>query len=213
LGTSVIVGADLCVCPLLGWGAHTGAPLRRPMNNKHHHHHRRSIRLRHHDYRQPGAYFVTICTQNRQYLFGEIAEGRMKVNDIGRMVQLVWNELPCHYAGVDIGEFVVMPNHFHGIIWIVGAGPRACPNRNGGQPRGVAPTGLSLSDVVHRFKSLTTTRYRHGVIQHGWPPFPGKLWQRNYYDHVIRDDDDLNRIRQYILENPIKWREDEYYVS
>jgi len=176
-------------------------------------HHRRSIRLKDYDYSQSGAYFITICTQKRECLFGEIVDGEMRLNDAGQMVQTKWDELPKYYTGIDIDEFVIMPNHFHGIILIhdVGAGPRACPDKGQtglGQPRGVAPT-MSLPDVVHRFKSLTTTRYRQGVTQNGWPPFPGKLWQRNYYEHVIRDEDELLEIREYIANNPKKWAEDE----
>ena len=114
-----------------------------------------------------------------------------------------------------------MPNHVHGIIVLdngqargpapTNGQPRGCDNGqpqkfDKGQPRGVAPTaGLSLPDVVHRFKSLTTARYRHGVKQKQWPPFPGKLWQRNYYEHIVRDENELNDIRKYIMDNPKKW--------
>lgn len=104
--------------------------------------------------------------------------------------------------------FIVMPNHIHGIIVLnsVGAGPCARPEQ--GQPQGVAPT-FSLPDVIHRFKSLTTTRYRQGVLKMGWRPFAGKLWQRNYYERIIRNDDELNRTREYIQGNPTNWSEDE----
>jgi len=183
-------------------------------------HHRCSIRLKDYDYSQVGAYFITICTYNRECLFGEILNGETKLNDAGQMIHTVWNELPRHYIGVEVDEFVVMPNHIHGIIVLnVGAGPRACPDKGqselqpregrprGGQPQGVAPT-LSLPDVAHRFKSLTTAHYRFGVTQNGWPPFPGKLWQRNYYEHVIRNENDLNEIREYIINNPLKWELD-----
>ena len=132
----------------------------------------------------------------------------MVLNDAGIMIQTVWQEIPNHYPGVNVDAFVVMPNHIHGIIILVGAGPCACPNSGPcagpGQPQGVAPT-LSLPDVVHRFKTMTTKRYAVGVKQHGWQPFPGRLWQRNYYEHIIRDDESLNRIRQYIAENPLRW--------
>ena len=183
-------------------------------------HHRRSIRLNGYDYSQSGAYFVTVVTQDRECLFGEIAEEEMTLNEAGRMVQGVWEELSIHYPGVKADEFAVMPNHFHGLIVLVGAGPRACPDAGlspvdagpracpeKGQPQGVAPT-LSLPDVVHRFKTLTTKRYADGVKQLGWIPFDRRLWQRNYYEHVIRDDVSLNRIRQYILDNPARWEFD-----
>jgi putative transposase len=169
-------------------------------------HHRHSIRLKHYDYSHAGAYFITICTQDKKCLFGEIIGGEIRLNEAGNMVQTIWNELPKNYPGVDIDIFVVMPNHFHGII-IVGAGPRACPKF--GQPQGVAPTQLSLPDVVHRFKSLTTTRYRHAMGKFGQILLRGHLWQRNYYEHVIRDESDLARIRQYIMDNPVRWEDDE----
>jgi putative transposase len=111
---------------------------------------------------------------------------------------------------------------------LVGAGPCACPDGDGqtnsdgkGQPRGVAPTdidgkarhgdthALSLADVVHRFKTLTTKRYADGVKTQGWPAFHGRLWQRNYYEHVIRGEESLNRIRRYIENNPASWAFDE----
>ncbi len=180
-------------------------------------HHRRSIRLKHYDYAAVGAYFVTICTQGRECLFGEIVAGVIRLNNAGNMIQDVLSNLPIKYIGIEIDEFIVMPNHVHTIIFLntnVGAGPRACPENLGsnikalkGQPHGVAPT-MSLPDVVHRFKSLTTYRYRYGVKQIGWPPFPGKLWQRNYYEHIIRNEYDLNEIREYIANNPLKWEYD-----
>jgi len=162
---------------------------------------RRSIRLHGYDYSRTGAYFVTICTQHREYLFGDIVNGKMVLNDAGWMVQTGWDEMPSRYPCVDIDAFQIMPNHIHGIVAIaVGAGPRACPDpgqplkgrsmdgqpqnpSQNGQPQGVAPT-MSLSDVVHRFKSITTHKYINGVKQYGWTPFPGKLWQRNYWEHI-----------------------------
>ncbi len=184
-------------------------------------HHRRSIRLQGYDYSQAGAYFVTLCTQNRECLFGDIVNGDMRLNDAGRMVQAVWDEIPAHYPGIDIDAFIVMPNHIHGIIVIVGAAPcgrpdSACsPNGqargNDGQARGPAPTELSLSDVVHRFKTMTTKRYVDGVKQNGWSPFAGKLWQRNYWEHIIRNEPELNRIREYIHNNPAQWKLDKLY--
>jgi len=204
-----------------------------PYNPKEHH--RRSTRWFGYDYTQAGAYFVTACVQGHTCLFGEIIDGEMRLNDAGRMVQAAWNQLPDHYPVVETDAFVVTPNHVHGIIRLafdpairgpdpngrpdacrkpdptVWAGPRACPNETG-QPRGVAPTSggrpLSLGDVVHRFKTLTTKRYADGVKQQGWSPFPGRLWQRNYYEHVIRSEASLSRIRQYITTNPISWTAD-----
>ena len=214
-------------------------------------HHRRSVRLKGYDYNQAGAYFVTIVTQNHHCIFGEIINGIMRLNNAGQMSQIVWDELPVFYSGVDIDTFIVMPNHIHGIIvltrpeipsHLVGATPCGCPlntpcgcplNTPCGcplntpcacpdveQPQGVAPTirqtrgsvptgGLSLPDVVHRFKTMTTKRYIDGVKQMNWQPFDGKLWQRNYYEHVIRNEDELNSIREYIVNNPLQWEMDQ----
>lgn len=180
---------------------------------------RRSIRLRGYDYTRLGAYFVTVCTEGRKRLFGTVVNGRMALNDAGRMVQSVWDELPAHYPGVAIDAFVVMPDHIHGVVRLcdpVGAGPRACPvfvgnGDGGGQAQGPAPTPepepkpMSLPDVVHRIKTLTTKRYADGVAQGGWPRFPGKLWQRNYYEIIVRDAAALANIRVYIRDNPAHW--------
>jgi REP element-mobilizing transposase RayT len=167
------------------------------------------------DYSTAGWYFVTVCTQDRAAMFGEIMHNEMVPNAAGKMVATTWMEMPQHYPGVVLDAFIVMPDHFHGIM-IVGAGPRARPCVHGrdrsprldvhgkGHPQGGAPT-FSLFDAVQRFKSLTTTRYRYGVIGQKWTPFNGRLWQRNYYEHVIRDDADLYAIRQYIAGNPARW--------
>lgn len=191
-------------------------------------HHRCSIRLRDFDYSQAGLYFVTICTQGRHHLYGDIEGGTVKLTAAGEMVRTVWEEIPVYYAGIDIDQFVIMPNHFHGIIIVVGAGPRACPDGIGhphighpsqiGHPQGGAPTdgidgissksGYSLSDVVHRFKTMTTKKYVDGVKLHGWQRFDGKLWQRNYWEHIIRNEQELSRIRQYIENNPSQWEYD-----
>lgn len=171
-----------------------------------HKHHRRSIRLQGYDYTQAGAYFVTICTQDRACLFGEVVDGEMRLNDAGQMVQAEWNALPDRFPSVGRDAFVVMPNHVHGIIVItndiVGAGLVPAPN---GATTRVAPT---VGDVVGAFKSRTTVLYTYGVKQIGWTPFRGRLWQRNYYEHVIRDESSLNDIRQYILDNPLRWAMD-----
>lgn len=188
------------------------------------HRHRRSIRLQGYDYTRAGAYFITVCIQGRAGLFGNVDDGEMRLNEAGRMVQSVWDEMPSFYPGVDIDEFIVMPNHIHGIVILVGAPPRGSPAPSRGRPDGdersagmddgqawgPAPTvsALSLPDVVHRFKTLTTKRYIDGVRQSDWTPFSGRIWQRNYYEHIIRGDDSLARIRQYIINNPGQWQTD-----
>jgi putative transposase len=171
------------------------------------------------DYSAKGTYFVTICAQDRACLFRELTDAEMRLNPAGRMVQETWDELPSHYAGISVDAFVVMPNHIHGIIVLVGhhaettvgAGPCACPvnagTQNDGQPQGVAPT-LSLPAVVHRFKTLTTRRYVDGVRRYGWPAFRRRLWQRNYHEHIVRNESSLNRMRDYIANNPQQWESD-----
>jgi putative transposase len=153
---------------------------------------------------------VTIVTQRRGCFFGDGADGNVRLNEAGQMLQLLWNDLSLRYPNVETDASVVMPNHIHGIV-LVGAGPRACPSTTDshshhkqGQPQGVAPT-LSLPDVVHRFKTLITKRYVDGVKQFGWASFAGNLWQRNYYEHIIRNDESLYRIRHYIQDSPSRW--------
>lgn len=170
-------------------------------------HHRQSIRLKGYDYSRNGAYFITVCVQNRICLFGDIDQGEMILNGAGKMVQNIWDEIPKYYDGIEIDTFQIMPNHIHGIIVIVGAGPRACPNN------GVSQRGLSLPDAMHRFKTLTTKKYIDGVKQHHWPPFERKLWQRNYYEHIIRDEQSLHKIREYIMNNPRDWERDELFIA
>ena len=157
---------------------------------------RKTIRLEGYDYSENGCYFVTVCAQSREGLFGEIIGGGMVLSEAGRMVERTWNELPEFYCGIETDQFQVMPNHVHGVIVIT----------ENEFPHGT----MSLSDIVHRFKSLTTHRYMANVKDGEWKPFERKLWQRSFYDRVIRDDDDLGRVREYIRNNPLKWALDEY---
>ena len=296
-------------------------------------HHRRSIRLKGYDYSQAGAYFITICTQDRACLFGKVVNGEMRLNDAGRMVLAEWNMLPERFPHVVLDAFVVMPNHVHGIVvitnpatddtattapTIVGTGLVPAPNAGtmgavpdagtmGAVPNagtmgavpddgamgaapdagamgaapdagtmgaapddgamgavpdagtmGAAPdtgattrvaptaativgTGLvpapddgattrvaptvgdivaptvgdivapTVGDIVGAFKSRVTVEYIRGVKTSGWPPFRGRLWQRNYYEHIIRNEIELNKIRQYIINNPLNWEKDDNY--
>jgi len=179
---------------------------------------RKSQRKKNYDYSQPGYYAVTLCTQNRLCQFGDIKEGDMLLNDAGRMVTNTWHQIPQHYAGIELDIFQIMPNHIHGIIVInpVGVGPCAHPHPRieNGQAQGPVPTGsLSVSNVIERFKSLTTARYIEGVKNTGWPTFPGKLWQRSYHDRIIRDEAELNKIRNYICNNPDQWDSDENNIQ
>lgn len=160
-------------------------------------HHRRSIRLPGYDYSSDGAYFVTICTKNREQLFGKIEDGEVRLNDVGESVEHVWLGLPKRYQNIETDEYAVMPNHFHGIVWINGVGAPLAGARAGTRP---APT---LGDVIGGFKSLSTVGYVKQSIHN-----PPKLWQRNYFERVIRDDAELDRIRRYILDNPANWATD-----
>jgi putative transposase len=177
-------------------------------------HHRRSIRLKGYDYSRPGAYFITLCTQDRFCLFGEVVDGEMRLNDPGRLVRTEWEMLPRRFPNVELDAFVVMPNHLHGIIVIIDAnrvGAGLVPAQNDratledGATTRVAPT---VGDIIGVFKSRITVEYTRGVKTSGWPPFRGNLWQRNYYEHIIRSEESLNRVREYIANNPLQWELD-----
>jgi REP element-mobilizing transposase RayT len=176
---------------------------------------RRSLRLKGYDYTCAGAYFVTICAQDQARLFGNIVDGGMCLNDAGHMLARLWNDIPARFVDVEIDMFVVMPNHVHGIIVLPdaanGATTRVAPTAGCrgdpcGRPLVVAP---ALGDVVAAFKSVTTVHYIRGVKTMAWPAFRRRLWQRNYYEHVVRDEKELDRIRQYIDENPARWAFDD----
>lgn len=165
-------------------------------------HTRRSLRLRGYDYSSPGAYFVTVCTNNKECLFGDIVDGAMALNEAGNIIQTVWDELPKRYAAIALDLFVVMPNHVHGIIVltsmsVVGAG-LALPGS-----MGAASSAPTLGDVIRAFKSLSAIQVNRLLMRTGQP-----LWQRNYYEHVIRNDASLDGIREYIFGNPQNWMED-----
>ena len=173
---------------------------------------RRSLRLKGYDYAQPGAYFVTICTHRHQPLFGEVVDDAMQLHAFG---QIVWEEWfrtarVRPYVVLYEDEFVVMPNHLHGIVWIVetdeqpavvGATRRVAPT--GGRPRGPQPG--SLGAIIGQFKSLVTKRIN---ALRGTPG--ARVWQRNYYEHIIRTEKALNAIRRYIAANPQRWHLDRY---
>ncbi|MBC7232147.1 MAG: hypothetical protein H5T68_02740 [Chloroflexi bacterium] len=172
-------------------------------------HHRRSLRLKGYDYSQAGAYFVTICANHRKCLFGEVVDGEMRMNDAGRMIEKWWLELNRAFPNMETDEYVVMPNHVHGIVVIVGpdhvgADLRVCPDAMGAH-HGGAHIGAPLPAIIQWFKTMTTNEYIRGVRTSGWTPFAGKLWQRNYYEHIVRDESSLHRIREYIVNNPLQW--------
>ena len=167
-------------------------------------HHRISIRLRGYDYSRVGTYFVTICTQERECLFGEIVDGGVHLNDMGRIVVDSWEWLAEQYAHVSLDEYVVMPNHAHGIIVITDdCGDGSCGEDSCRGGSRTAPTRKPIGRLIGAFKTVSTKRI-NALRQ-----MPGaKLWQRNYYEHIIRNEEELNRIRQYIADNPIQWEMD-----
>ncbi len=168
-------------------------------------HHRRSIRLKGYDYRQAGGYFVTLVTQGREMMFGEVVDGEMQLNPGGEMIVRWWLELPNKFPNVTVDIFMPMPNHFHGIIFIeetlgdgIGADPRVCPGiahnpasaeifpgqrgEHAGSPQPVfhQRPNAPLSQMIQWFKTMTTNEYIRGVKQLGWKPFNGNLGQRTY---------------------------------
>ena len=161
---------------------------------------RQSIRMRHYDYRQPGIYFITICTHQREPLFGEIIDERMHLNAAGRIVQSIWNTIPEHYSDVVMDKFVVMPDHFHGIIVIPECTGTACraPTIIAGFGK---PIANSIATIIRSFKSASTKSLNELRNTPGMP-----LWQRNYWERIIRHDNELQAIRRYIQNNPVNWQ-------
>lgn len=162
--------------------------------------HRRSLRLQGYDYAQAGAYFVTICTQDRACLFGEVVDGKMLLNDAGQATEQCWRAIPDHFPHVVLDAFVVMPNHVYGILFIdgsVGANNHSPLHLPVPQhlPCGTAKT---LGSIVRGFKIGVTQWFRG----HAWPH---AIWQRNYYEHIIRSEATLRAIREYIANNPLQW--------
>ena len=165
---------------------------------------RKSMRLKGYDYSKPGYYFITVCTQNKKCLFGDIRNRQMVLNSAGRVVEKVWYELPEHYQHVELDAFVIMPSHFHGIIVLrpnptVGAGFKPAPTTK------PAPTKKrhALPEIVRALKTFSSRRINEIRNTLGV-----KLWQRNYYEHIVRNENELNEIRKYIQENPLKWETD-----
>jgi putative transposase len=181
--------------------------------------HRRSIRLQGYDYSQSGAYYITIVTQGRECLFGQVINGEMRLNQFGQIVQHAWLDLPNHYPHVELTAFCIMPNHAHGVILLI-------DNRRGGSvgslpvhnqtisgnaplPEGAqtCPYPMAkrhpLSEIVRAFKSFSARRIN---TLRKTPSV--SVWQRNYYEHIIRNDEDYKRIQHYIESNPFHWKED-----
>ena len=180
-------------------------------------HHRHSIRLQGFDYSQSGAYYITIVTYRRECLFGEIQNGGMQLSDMGRIADENWRTIPEHFPQVELGEFVVMPNHVHGIIVLVGATQWVAPtwvaptpiaitpgDQTAVVPVGTKPNGPkrgSIGAIIGAYKMSVTRRIQAELNG-------ANIWQRNFYEHIIRDNDDYGRIHYYIESNPVNWMED-----
>lgn len=157
-------------------------------------HQRKSIRLKDYDYSSAGAYFVTICTKDREYLFGEISDGQMGLNDVGRVANKCWCDIPVRFPHVELDAWIIMPNHVPGIINIVGAG-LALPKSN----QGAASSAPTLGDIIRVFKSISAIKVNSILGRTGL-----SLWQRNYYEHIVRNKKELNQIREYVQNNPLQ---------
>ncbi len=188
-----------------------------------HQHHRRSIRVKGYDYTEPGAYFVTIITYRRDPLFGKIEngitpyEGNVVLNDFGKIADECWRAIPEHFPTVDLGAHMIMPNHVHGVI-VIRADESALrlamtdderrgaallrPYHDNDNPHKINVKPGSLGAIVRSYKSAVSYRINKEHNATG-------IWQRNYYEHIIRSADEANRIHLYIESNPAQWDEDD----
>lgn len=149
---------------------------------------RKRIRLAGYDYSQDGYYYITICTHDRKRILGKIEDNRVILSEYGKIADFVWNDLKQHNS-IILHEYIIMPDHIHGIIQL-------CHNKN------------DISEIVRQFKTFTSKRINEHRKRNGYEPFPtGTLWQKSFYDHVIRDEEDYITKRQYIVNNPIDQRE------
>ena len=164
--------------------------------------HRRSIRLAGYDYTRPGAYFVTICSYRKQHIFSKVANDSVDLSPIGEIVEEELERTPVLRSDTKIDRYVIMPNHVHVIIQFLDSSMHVGAHRDAPLHR----PARSLGAIVGQFKGSVTLRVRKYFRD---PDY--RVWQRNYYEHVIRDEDDLARIRRYIHINPATWSEDEYY--
>jgi len=174
-----------------------------------------SARLQEYDYSSPGAYFITVCTINRECFFGEIVDGQMIANNFGKIVLDCWHDLPNHYANIILDEFVVMPNHIHGIICIENVETGFV--QTGFVQTGFVQTGLKpvstkrnhgLSEFVRALKTFSSRRINTNRKTPGCP-----VWQSRFHEHIIRNETEIEKIRKYITNNPLNWGTDENYLS
>ncbi len=159
---------------------------------------RKSPRLQGYDYTQPGAYFITICTHQRQHIFGHVKEDIMVLSDAGRIAEARWLALPEHHTLIELDAVIIMPNHMHGIV-IIHGDPSPPPTRNHLMSK-------SLGTIVDSYKSSVTRHIRKALAG-----FENEIiWQARYHDHIIRSEADFNRIRTYVKYNPATWNDDTF---
>lgn len=178
--------------------------------------HRRSIRLKGYDYSQEGAYFITICTHDRQCLFGKIADGEMALNDAGIIAYDTWMETPRLRINVELHPFVIMPNHVHGIIVILDNIPHEIPEHTGVLQ---TPTDVPLRSpsqtigaIVRGYKA-SVTRQINASAKYNVSLRQQSVWQRNYHEHIIRNERSYYAICDYIINNPSRWDTDKFYMA
>ncbi len=167
-------------------------------------HNRQSLRLKNYDYTLSGAYFITICTHSRQKLFGKINNGEMILNEFGRIVQLEWERTPQIRKEIELDAYVIMPDHFHAIVIIKDHPPVELKTL---QNEHISPKGLtarSLGSLIAGFKSSVSGKINKLMQTQGYP-----IWQRNYYEHIIRNEAEHNKIYDYIQNNPIMGESEE----
>ncbi|MBE7411049.1 MAG: hypothetical protein L6Q54_11020 [Leptospiraceae bacterium] len=169
-------------------------------------HKRRPIRLKGYDYSQAGLYFITICCKNKEYLFGNIANGEMVLNDAGKIANQFWMDIPNHFPNAKLHEYVVMPNHVHGIIELI---ENHHPPRPYSQNQFQKMIPRSISSIVKGYKIGVTKWFRNASMDDF--PIERAIWQRNYYEHIIRNEQLYWTISKYIKNNPANWHDDEYY--
>jgi putative transposase len=158
-------------------------------------HRRKQIRLKEYDYSQPGEYFVTICAKDKKHLFGKIVEESIRLSPTGEIIKQCWESIPKHFPNVNLDEYIIMPDHVHGIVIVIEIDMNFC--------RGEVTSPLrkpTLGNIVAYFKYQSTKMAN--AIQ-GTPGY--RIWQRNYYDRIIRDEKELNNMRAYIFDNPVTW--------
>lgn len=172
---------------------------------------RKSPRLKTWDYSSAGWYFVTICVKNRDYVFGDVKEGKMILNDLGRIAHECWQEIPNHFPRVEIDEFIIMPNHVHGIVVIENIGDSVgdryiCPLQNPFADKDAKRNVMKLPTIIGTLKAAVTREHNQKEMNYF-------AWQRSFHDRIIRNEDELQNIQNYIISNPDNWRDDDFFVQ